>query len=126
MLQVWQVTIMPHHTCLGFRLTTLFSAQSVWAQDSASPSQSLVAITSLSDSGESCPGASSFQPLQKEHILLPVLISQHLTFDLLSTNLFCTKHKAVTKQSPQGCLVIWFWFSGFFVLFCLFLITNFH
>lgn len=92
MLQVWQVTIMPHHTCLGFRLTTLFSARSVWAQDSASPSQSLVAITSLSDSGESCPGA-YFQPLQKEHILLPVLISQHLMFDLLSTYLFIL-HKA--------------------------------
>lgn len=39
--------------------------------------------------------------------------------------LFCTKYKAVTKQFPQGCLVVWFWFSGFLNFVLCFLIIFF-
>lgn len=126
MLWFWQVTTIPLHTEAPALHPFFCQVCSVWAQDSASPSQNLVVVTSLTNSGETCPGAFSFQPLQKEHILLPGLISQYLPFVLLSTNLFfSTKYKAVTKQFPQCCLAIWFWFSGFLNFVLVFLILFF-
>lgn len=121
MLWVWQGTAMPHHTCWGSSLPTPFSARSVCAQDSASPSQSPIAITSLTNSGESCPGASSSQALQKE---------PPARADLVAFNFWFTQHKFIYfAQSTRQWLsnshrVVWCFVLGFLV-FCWFLFGFF-